>query len=386
MKRIVIISSLFMLLFGCEKSIKFDNEVKHEETEFLSNELKNGTINLDEPVFISYDWSMVQGQKYKYVPTAIEENGIRYLFYCTNIESGNITDHIALRIGEFVNGSWQYGQEQVVLWPGVAMNPGDYIWDQRHVCDPEVIAGEFWYQRPQQSEKEMYSYALFYLGIADELVAHGGTGVNQIGWAVAKQPEGPWYKVVGNGPLLTSIAGYWGVGQPSVTSIDGKGELLLFYTRGENVTATYRQHIDLSDANNPVVYDEKELLLDGLTRSDGSPEYLNHGGAFMYDHEMDGFYIIRNGHPNPTDYPDWISSHLQVAYIPANDVWTGIGEWTVLTNLENEAYDRIFDGGWVRNKYGGVLSSYNLESLISTADAGTSSLWSYRIHSYTLPK
>ena len=141
-----------------------------------------------------------------------------------------VTDHIVMRTGarDAESGFWEYGEEQIALSPGEENEAGELEWDWEHVCDPDVLAGTFWYQRPGEAEPEEYHYALFYLGI------RRFWEINQVGWAVAKTPEGPWHKV-GTEPLITSdAAGSWGVGQPSATSIDEKGEVLLFYTRGES--------------------------------------------------------------------------------------------------------------------------------------------------------
>jgi len=349
--------------------------------------------NLNNVTIVPYDWNLLADQKYRYAGAAIEENEKRCLFYCANIDRPDrpiITDHIVMRTGNMSNDKWQYGEENVAIWPGEEED----VWDGLHVCDPTVVGGEFWYQGPEQSEKEKFNYALFYLGIPQgEYFPPNRDIVNQIGWAVAKSPEGPWYKVVDSSPLITSDdICHWGVGQSSAISLDEKGEVLLFYTRGESKTATYSQRLDLRDANNPVLFGESELPTTGLTQYDGSPDPLNHTGAFVYDDQSDRFYIIRNGHPYTSSCPDWISSFLQIASISSTDLEAGGGEWTVIKNLEgvDEYPPKFFDGGWVRNKYGGLPDPEKLEVLASTSSAGGACtdfwLYTYRIQGYILPK
>jgi hypothetical protein len=328
---------------------------------------------------VVYDWSEVEGFKYRYAGTAIEEGGERYIYYCANIDRADrffVTDHIVMRRGarDFDSGSWEYGKERVALFPGEVDESGETTWDFEHVCDPEVVAGTFWYQRPGEVEAEKFGYALFYLGIAgmpDYLDGVPDGNVNQIGWAVAKSLEGPWHKV-GTAPLITSdAAGHWGVGQPSATSLDHEGEILLFYTRANaDGTRTFRQRVSLLDANHPVRHGELELTTHGLRRSDGSPDPLNHGGAFVFDRAHDQFYIIRSGHPFPKVCPDFIADHLQIASIRSEDVWSGGGEWSVVTQLGPGAVPRLFDGGWVRNRFGALADSDTLEALASTSAAG----------------
>ena len=287
---------------------------------------------------VVYDWSVLQDGplpdlKYRYAGSAVEEDGKRHLFYCANIDRFDrflVTDHIVMRtaVRGQESGEWEYGaDEQVALFPGEVSASGEVPWDFEHICDPEVVAGTFWVQRPGQTEAEEYRYALFYLGIRgvpDYLDGIPDGNVNEIGWAVAKDLEGPWHKV-GTEPLIPSdAAGYWGVGQPSATSLDEKGEVLLFYTRGEaSGTRMVRQRVSLLDANQPVLHGELDLPTDGFLLSDGTPDTLNHGGAVAYDEATDRFYMIRDAHPHPSECPSFIANRLEVAFLPAEDVWDG---------------------------------------------------------------
>lgn len=322
------------------------------------------------------DWSVAVGSYYRYAGTVVED-GARYLFTCANRVAGEVTDHVLMRRGTWNGTQWTFGAESVAVWPGTAGT-----WDARHVCDPDVVYGEFWYQRPGQPAKELYHYALFYTGANSEPETGG---VNQIGWALASNWEGPWYKVVGYGPLVTANQ-WWGVGQPAVTAVEG-GRVLLFYTRGDaSGTRTVRQEIDLSDAHQPVFYGEVVLPTAGLTLADGAPDPLNHGGAFLYDATRDRFWLLRNGHPNPAGCVDWVSRYLQIASLPSGSVWSGNGTWTVhgqVTDTDLSAL-RVFDGGFVRNKWGGLLDPNRLQmvpSIATSCDADW--LWTYRSHEVT---
>jgi hypothetical protein len=109
---------------------------------------------------VKYDWDLLTGKKYRYAGTAFEEDEKRYLYYCANIDNPLrpiITDYIVMRTGIKNNGSWQYGEEKSAISPGDEID----VWDGLHACDPTVIGGEFWYQRPEQNEKEKFNYALF---------------------------------------------------------------------------------------------------------------------------------------------------------------------------------------------------------------------------------
>ena len=52
---------------------------------------------------------------------------------------------------------------------------------------------------------------------------------------------------------------------------------------------------------------------------------------------------------------------------------------------------RLFDGGWVRNPYGGLVEPAMLEVLVSVAVtegrcSGVDGLWTYRVHGLRIPK
>ena len=370
---------LLLVLVGCRNN-DTPAIVENEEGDYVTK--------------VDYDWSLLTDKKDRYAVVALQEDEKRHLYYCANIDNALrpiITDYIVMRTGIKNNGNWQYGEEKVVVSPGDEVD----AWDGLHACDPTIIGGEFWYQRPEQNQKEKFNYALFYLGIAKGIYFGPNRDIiNQIGWAVAKSPEGPWYKVKGDTPLITSDAiGDWGVGQPSAISLDAKGDVLLFYTRSEyNKTATYSQRLDLSDANNPVLFGESELPINGLTQYDGSPDPTNQGGAFAYDNQTDRYYIIRYGHPSPSSCPNFISSLLQIASISRTGLESGTGEWAVERNLDGGGGfpARLFDGGWVRNKSGGLSDPKKLEVVVSTSDAGGACtdqwLYTYRIQGYVIPK
>ncbi len=325
------------------------------------------------------DWSDVGGigaQKYRYATAGIEIGDTRYTFNSANPNSGDVTDHVIMRRGTLVNGEWTWGNDQTAIGPGA-----NGAWDDRHVGDPSITRGQFSYQSTN------YSYAMFYLG-ADGTTPSGG--VNQIGLALAQSLDGPWVKVSVDAPLVSVGVGErdaWGVGQPSATSVGG-GTVMLVYTRQlpGQIPHTYRQVLDLSSASNPItVQPEMALTTSGLTKFDGSPDPVNHGGAVMFDAGRDVFWIIRNMHPNPTDNPNFISSALQIASLPAANVWGGGGQWQVQEEILSEelAVDRVFDGGFFRNEWGGILNQSVLQTIPSTAFSATSlgnqnPLWSYR--------
>lgn len=322
------------------------------------------------------DWSPLTGEKYRYAPSGIQVGDSRYIFHCGNLVSGNVTDYIMMRKESLINGNWVFNSESVALSPGAAGS-----WDGRHTCDPSITRGNFGYAGTT------YQYAMFYTGFD-----HDGGGINQIGLALANSVEGPWVKVTVNQPLINVPPGEtnaWGAGQPSATSVDG-GTVMLVYTRTRpgQIPFTYRQVLDLSVADAPVViHPEMALTRAGLTQLDGTFDPSNHGGEVAYDPERDRFWIIRSMHPFAEDNPNFIAPALQIASIPAAHVWGGGGTWEVLEELRADEMgtDRVFDGGFLRNEWGQLYDTAVVQAMpsvaLSLATTGNPvSEWTYRTH------
>jgi len=396
-------------------------------------------------------WSAVlpaHQQLYRYAPTTMEVNGKRYLYYCANVAGRRYTggvsavkasngtyaqggtlatndpiyDFIVMRVGTQADGTWTYGAEQVVKNLDISQ---DNSWDQRHICDPEVISGEFWYKPLGQAHQEKYSYAMFYTGAGFqgndyEHVALNAP-INHIGWAVSKTPEGPWYKVEGYHALVQARQedGGWGVGQPSATSIDGKGKILLFYTRGTATKTSLKAvALDLSNANLPLDKNAKtsfdaEFIRDsefniphkGLKAYANQPAHLLLNPAFMYDPSSDEFIMTAPmlnasgktgwcaaGQPNTGD----VSDQVQVAKMKGSSLWAGGGSWTMVGVLSDGSTGnnskRYFDSGLIKNALGHKLpdplhiqSSVTLENVVVhgvVKKARCMTLYDYRIEEF----
>ncbi len=202
------------------------------------------------------------GEFYAYAPSAItigateigatEIGATEHLWLCHNA-AGVIKDSIfyVRRVAGKVVTS------KPVLHAGA---PG--AWDSFHVCDPAVVAGRF------RLDGADYRYAMFYLGNDVDASRH-----NQIGVAFANDIGGPWMKYPQ--PVVRHPNdGHWGVGQPSATSVDGKGRLLLFYTRGAaDGTRGWRRAVDLGDMSQPRIGPAVPLTNAGLTDANGKPGF-----------------------------------------------------------------------------------------------------------------
>lgn len=307
---------------------------------------------------------------YNYCPSAFEEDGTRHLYYCTNTEKYNVTDHIGYRKGTVtVFGKFRYGKESIVLSPG---EPGS--WDSRHVCDPSVVKGRFSYCG------KTYSYLMAYLGCSSDDCTD-----NRIGLAVSEHPEGPFVKA-GSSPFIdfTGEPGKseWGVGQPSLVSKDREGCVLLFYTKGTAVrTCTIAEEWNLSDLSSPENISGGILSEQGILRSDGNPDCVNNAD-FALNETENTYYAVSEGHPYPDDSPNFISDFVRISSFrdsdgPDNAKHTEI---TVIGKSQT-GYSRNHNACIVRNEYG-MICADSLTVYCSKSDTGSDSLWSYRIFEF----
>lgn len=314
------------------------------------------------------EWSET-GNYYNYCPSYVATSDTeRFIYYCKNQTAGEIVDYIYMRRITGSGSNWSWGA------PSVALAPSASGWDSVHVCDPDVKKGSYRYNN------HTYSYVMFYLG-CDQL----DNNHNQIGVAFSDSLNGPWVKWSGN-PLVTfSPTDQWGVGQPSATSIDGQGRMLLFYSRGDvNGTRIVRREINIADMSAPVIGSEVKVPTNGLTETDGSSVIL-HNGSFAYDGDTDRFYLVRPRHPFETTNPSYVSSSLQVAYTPAATIWNGTGNWTVeghitpaITGKARNHNACLLTDVWGNLK--GGANSYQVNFTGSDTGNFPANLWTYRLY------
>lgn len=314
---------------------------------------------------------------YNYCPSVLDNgDGTYQIYYCANRDSGKIVDYIMTRRGTKSGNGIQWGGESV------ALAPSDSGWDKQHVCDPDVVKGVFHYNN------QTYSYLMAYLGC---MTTNNKT--NEVGIALANSPEGPWVKYAAN-PLVSfdpnAYGDAWGVGQPSLVSLDTKGNVMLYYTRGDKFgTRTVCRICNFSDLSNIQIGNENTVPTTGLTERDGSAPVLNNAD-FILDPSNHRVFVIRDRHPNDSQSPNIISSELQVAYAQVDGNGFPAGKWTVLANVAsaNTGYPRNHNACLASDDYGRVPSSGNIDAYFTSALTGQpmDSLWTYVIHSVTVGK
>lgn len=311
---------------------------------------------------------------YNYCPSVLEEaDGTRYLYYCTNRESYKIIDYIGCRRGtRNADGSYTYGAETVVLAPTAG------AWDAHHTCDPSVVRGDFTYKG------QSYRYLMAYLGCTSY-----DNQDNEIGFAVANDPMGPFVKIADT-PTIPYVregdAWQWGVGQASLVSRDKGSRVYVFYTEGTATrTHEFVDEWDFADLENPVRLSHTDLATTGLTTRTGGGDYISNAD-FAYDADSNSFYMATDSHPYPSDEPNYITEYFRVAYFAGDDV-TRV-RWNELEHIgpAETGFARNHNVGLVRDAYGWLPGGNSLTVYYTGAGKGANALWTYRLHAYTLLK
>ena len=337
-------------------------------------------------------------KKFNYCPAILTEtdaggNIVMHIWYCTNKDSGIIMDHIGYRTGVLQeDGKWLFSDEKIVL------APTEGTWDGRHTCDPAVIKGEF------RMGGQTYNYLMAYLGCTTEDYQK-----NETGFAVAKDVGGPWVKVDSINPIVPwyddgdmateqgkyeSWQGtsriYWGTGMPSLVSVDGKGEVLLFYS--STLRGTGVRRLDLSDIDHPVTKFTTSLSHNGIVNSRGLK--CNVGIAdFAFDPAAKRLYVtgVTNDKLPEDVTKTLVNSHSLLAYVEGLDdmeavcaaLQDGSYKWNVVGYVgpSDTGWNRNHNPGMVRSALGYVPSSNKVGVVVSTGnnDWPNENIFTYRL-------
>ncbi|MEQ4301046.1 hypothetical protein ABNF97_06585 [Plantactinospora sp. B6F1] len=322
---------------------------------------------------------------YQYAPSIVQTSSTqRIIYYCANQveydrKAGNglqaTHDHVLFNVGtRQSNGSYSWGRTQVALRPRLEPgNPGYHPatprWAAYHICDPEVVKGRFTYPTADGGRRT-YTWAMFFTG-ADNDDGGADGRFNVVGLALATSPLGPW-TIVAN-PVIDitepdyNPAGY-GVGQPSVTSVNGQGYLLLFYS-GLDCAALDRPEpgcdgtdrgtavrtLDISNADAPVLGTRSFVTTAGLTPEPFLPNSgrFLHNASWAYDFSRDSFVISRDtGALGGNE----VQESVEIDRIAGASIWAGGGTWTVIGQITGAqtGYRWNHNSGLVRDAYGGL--------------------------------
>lgn len=317
-------------------------------------------------------------QSFNYCPSIMElEDGTRYVYYCATKESGVVQDHIYCRKGTPTVNGYVWGEKTLVL------APTEGTFDGLHCCDPSVIRGDFSYNG------QKYQYLMAYTGNTYHIN-------NKVGLALSNHPTEGFVSIGEPFIINDGDPSFWGVGQPSIVSVDQKGTVLLFYSYGGYETCTYAEKWDLSDINSPELLSRVKLTASGISGYDGSADVINNIDV-AFDKQTNRYYMVRDCHPNPTDgEPSFVASHFNLSYLPESaDISAAFAdqdahnalEWVNVANVgpDQTGFVRNSNCGIVRDEYGILKNSEKVEIFYSMSELGTDELyyaWTYRIHGF----
>lgn len=298
------------------------------------------------------------GNYYNYAPCLIQtDNTTKYVYYCSNINSSEIVEYICWRKGQYSNGVWTWGPENM------AFGPSQSEWDQCHVCDPDIIKGKFNYNG------HTYTWAMTYLG-----VAQWDCNANQIGIAFSDSIEGPWVKFNQNPIIFASNTTSWGVGQDSMVSLDNNGKFRIVYrdSDGNDDYCRYKD-FDFTNAEQYTETEEKTVTRNGLT--DGISHTCSSHVA--YDPIREVYYMAAE---HVWDEQRRSCRETLIAVLGKNDFENGTGAWDIIYqyNQGNTGYVSNHNASIGRDSYGRIVNSNTLNVAMSSSD--DSGLWSFKIN------
>jgi hypothetical protein len=131
----------------------------------------------------------------------------------------------------------------------------------------------------------------------------------------------------------------------------------------------------------------------GLTNLNGGIDYLSNVDM-AFDESTSRYYAVSDCHPNPTDgEPHFVGSHFRVTYMTEKDSAFGTSlaqsygkSWLNLATVgpTETGFPRNSNCAIVRDKYGYLRDSNEIEVFYSMSLLGVGYEWTYRIYSYKI--
>ncbi len=308
-------------------------------------EPNNPIVKITTPQFV---FGFVGEKRYAYAPSSLEqEDGSIHMWFCGNPNNTEIIDNI---FHVKINPDGTKTTAKSVLQP----TPGH--WDSHHICDPAVVEGSFLWNNTT------YKYAMFYLTnpysyYYNEIGMAFSNDLNADSWI--KYPDQIVRKTwseegdqdMGGGWLA------WGVGQPSIVSLDGNGKLLLTYTVGDiNGTRIVSSEADFSDMANYTINTPQTIVENGLYAIDNISRDYTANSQFAINVEADKIVMMRPVQPNPTEYPWKINSSLEIDYMNLSDFMNQTGSWTPIKRItpKDTGHPRNHNATLLTNNFGHI--------------------------------
>jgi hypothetical protein len=234
-----------------------------------------------------------------------------------------------------------------------------------------------------------YAYVMFYTGNDADCSCN-----NQIGVAVANDLAGPWTRT--SAPLIPWSGGtsYLGILQPSATSIDGSGRVLLAYhEEGASGLKQFTREVNISNLNSPTLGTAVQVPTAGIAQT-GEDAGGQVNIDIAYDSSRDRFYAVGEQTPFPSTNPGYVDYTTHLWSIDGAGLRNGNGTWRLEGSITKQltGWPRNHNAGIDRNQYGGLVSSTNLTVTFAVSCASGDSahgcgsgnpVWSYDLWQVT---
>lgn len=303
---------------------------------------------------IPYAFESVKGYGYEASSTIIDGEDAR-IYYTVNQKKNKPENVIATRKGNTTNGLTF--EEQVVCLTANAEG-----WDKYNLNNADVIPGEFKYGG------EDYKYLMAYE--ANNIESYKRL---QIGFAVSK--DGVNFVKVGDSPIVSydynAYGDTVGVCYPSLVNINGKGNVMLFYTFASAlVTESRFIEIKADDLDHVVTSGAISVPTVGLPL-DGNMWAVITNADYAYDSTTDEIYIVKDGFPYATQNSKK-AVKIELGRIARNDMYEQNASWQVicsaLDGITMGSYSRIYSAEFITNG-SGVIDGANLEIMFTSGVA-----------------
>lgn len=338
------------------------------------------------PVDVSTDY--VSDGYYRYAPTTVVEDGVRHVFYCRNVDANVVVDGVYHAV-QAADGA--LSGETLVLEPADSTGSA---WDSYHVCDPSVVAGAFVYGG------RTYKYLMAYLGVkgmSGDGSCDGAKCVNnKVGLAVSDSLTSGWVRM-GEDPVVESEhADWWGVGQPSLVSLNGAGKVALFYAGDYGTRMLTLDFTDDTKTTASLTTKTGDagtaVSCEGVTDLALTTKKMTiTNGDFAYDAARHYLYLIADTPDSAASWYDDGGQHLSITKAvsvyrtriasPATmnlsaATWEQVASFRpsdLTTGLSTAA--RIHNSGFVRDSAGALIGQ---DANISVANVKANALYTYR--------
>ena len=333
--------SLIGLCLVCSCSSK-----NTEEDPIVDPPEETPTWSITKPEFV---FGFNGESKYSYCPSALEQkDGTVHLFFCGNPQNLIMVDNI---FHIKINPDGSQTVPKSVLQPGISGS-----WDDHHTCDPSVIEGSFTWNNIT------YKYALFYLSnmygvYYNEIGVAFSNDLNAESWVkYPKQIVKKTWTTEGDQEIGGSGKS-WGVGQPSVVSLDGKGKLLLTYTIGDiGGTRITWSEADFSNMDNYTITTPQTIVQTGLKAIDNQSRDYTCNSEFAINKDADKIVMIRPVQPMPNTYPNYLNTSLEIDYMNLSDFMNQRGYWMPIYRVtpDDTGYPRNHNATLLRDNFGSL--------------------------------